>query len=106
MRPSGFCAAHDPGNVTAFREASARGGRGKATAKRVEKLVPATLRPTLDTLLRAVDEVKDGSLTPGQASAMASLAGAAVRVYMVADVEQRLAALEQAQEAQQGGRRA
>ncbi len=106
VRPTGFCPAHDPGNVTAFREASARGGRGKATARRVEKLLPATLRPTLNTLLRAVDEVKDGSLTPGQASAMASLAGAAVRVYMVADVEQRMAALEQAQEAQQGGRRA
>ena len=94
VRPSGFCPAHDPGNVTAFRDQAARGGRGKATARRVDKLVPATLRPTLDTLLGAVDEVRDGTLTPGQASAMAALAGAAVRVYMVAELEQRVGALE------------
>ncbi len=96
--PSGFCWAHDPDNAGARREAQAKGGRNKGAAARAEKLVPATLRPTLATLLAAVDEVKDGKLMPGQASAMASLAGAIVRLYQTGILEERIASLEALQE--------
>ncbi len=106
VRPSGFCPAHDAANVTAFRDQSARGGRGKATARRVGKLVPATLKPVIGTLLAALDEVRDGTLSPGQASAMAALASAVVRLYQTGVLEERLASLEAAHEARQGGRMA
>ncbi len=98
VRESGFCPAHDPGNVTAFREASARGGRGKATARRVDKLVPATLKPVIATLLTALDEAHRGDLDPKVANAMAALAGAVGRLYQTGVLEERIAALEAAQD--------
>jgi len=60
-------------------------------------LVSTVLRPVLDTLLVAVDDVKAGTLTTQQASALASLAGAIVRVYTAGMLEERVAALEEAQ---------
>ena len=50
----------------------------------------------MGTLLAALDEVHDGTLTPAQASAMAAVAGAVVKVYQVAELEQRVEALEAA----------
>jgi hypothetical protein len=66
---------------------------------RAEKLIPSVLHPVLDTLLEAVDGVKVGTLTPQQAGALASLAGAIVRVYSVGQLEERVAALEAARPA-------
>ncbi len=91
---SGYCWAHDPANAIARRETQAKGGRNKSTASRAEKLVPTVLRPVLDTLLVAVDDVKAGTLTTQQASALASLAGAIVRVYQAGIIEERVATLE------------
>ena len=96
----GYCWAHSPANAEARREAQAKGGRQKASAARLDRLVPATL-------LDALDEVRgeDGqapALSPQQAQAMAALARAAVAVYQVAEIEPRLAKLE---EAAQDGRR-
>ena len=102
--PSGWCWAHDPDNAEARRAARSKGGKGKATARRLDRLVPATLRPTLDALLAAVEAVRDGTLEPGRASAMAALASAAVRCYTVAELEPRLSALEAAQDAPDGRR--
>jgi len=45
-------------------------------------------------LLGALEEVHDGTLQPSRATAMAALASAAIRVYEVAEIEQRLDALE------------
>src|SRR5947209_4859301 len=96
-----YCFAHDPARQAERRAARERGGQHKATGARLGKLVPATLRPVLATLLAALDEVHgDGegpTITPAQASAMASLAGAIVKVYQVGTLEERLAALEEAQ---------
>ncbi len=99
--PSGFCFAHDPAGAAERRAARERGGRNKARPRRLDRLVPATLKPVLATLLAALDEVRgeDGrppALTPAQASALASLAGAAVKVYQVGVLEERIAALEAA----------
>ena len=92
-----YCFAHAPELAEVRRASREKGGRGKATAARAEKLVPAVLRPVLDTLLAAVGEVKDGTLTTQQAGALGALAGAIVRVYQVGTLEERLAALEAAQ---------
>src|SRR5215218_1230571 len=103
-----YCFAHDPARQEALRVSRAEGGKGKAAAARAEKLVPAILRPVLDTLLDAVGEVKAGTITTQQAGALSSLAGAIVKVYQVGALEERIGALEAAQEAQAGqtGRRA
>ncbi len=95
----GWCFAHHPDRTAERRAAREKGGRGKATAVRAEKLVPAVLRPVLDTLLAAVGEVKAGTLTTQQAGALSSLAGAIVKVYQVGTLEERLTALEAAQQA-------
>ena len=96
-----YCFAHDPEQAEARQAAREKGGRGKAAAARAEKLVPAVLRPVLDTLLAAVGEVKAGAITTQQAGALSSLAGAIVKVYQVGTLEERIAALEQVQEQQQ-----
>jgi hypothetical protein len=91
---SGFCPAHDPDRLDANRAARARGGKGKSRLARVERLVPASLRHLLATLLDAVEDTRQGALDPKVATAMASLAGAVVRVYQSATTEQQLADLQ------------
>lgn len=91
---SGYCAMHDPARQAEMAAARIRGGRHKATKVRVEKLVPAVLRPVLTSLLAALPEVRDGTLTTQQAGALASLASAIVRVYTTGTLEERVAALE------------
>src|SRR5581483_11343713 len=91
---SGFCFAHDPALAERRAEARAAGGKGKSTAQRLTKLVPASLKPVLCKLMDALDEVHDGTLEPRQASAMASLAGAITRLYETASLEERIQTLE------------
>src|SRR5579875_1447738 len=89
--PSGFCPMHDPdrqAEVAAIRRA---GGHGKATSSRLARRVPPSLRPVLTQLLDGIGEVHDGTLAPGQASGMAALATAAVRIFAAVEVEERLA---------------
>jgi len=43
------------------KQARAAGGRATARATRAEKLMPAKLRPVLDTLLAALGKVEDGT---------------------------------------------
>jgi hypothetical protein len=94
--PSGFCALHDPARQADVQAARVRGGKGKATAARVARLVPGTLRPVLTMLLEALDQTHVGELDPKVAGAMAALAGAICRVYQAGTLEERLQALEQA----------
>jgi hypothetical protein len=98
-----YCLAHDPARQAALRASRERGGRGKAAAARAQKLVPATLRPVLDGLLDVFDEVKAGTLDPKVGTALGSIASAIVKVYSVGALEERLQALEQAQQGQGGG---
>ena len=74
--------------------ASRRGGQNKATARRLDRLVPSSLKPTLSTLFTALEEVHAGTLDPRAAGAMAALAGAIARLYTAAELEQRVAELE------------
>ncbi len=91
---SRWCFAHDPALRDKRQEAYAAGGRGKATPQRLQRLIPASLRPVLDKLFLAVDEVHDGTIDPRVAGAMASLAGAIGRLYETAELEERLQAME------------
>ncbi len=91
---NGFCWAHDPDKREARRAARAKGGRQRATSARAEKLLPSHMRPVLGAVLAAIRDVRAGAITPAQASAIASLAGAAVKVYQVGLLEERIADLE------------
>ena len=93
---SAWCFAHDPNRAAQRDEARRKGGRGKARVARAEKLVPASLRPTLSLLFTALEETHAGELDAKQAQAMAALAGAIARLYTTAELEQRVTELEQA----------
>lgn len=97
MGTGSLCYAHDPARATERDEARRKGGANSATRARLDRLVPATLRPMIGSLLEALDEVHAGTLDPRQASAMASLAGAITKAYGVGVLEERLTALETAQ---------
>jgi hypothetical protein len=91
-----FCWAHDPAQADHRAAVRAKGGRNRAHAARVERLVPGTLRPVLALLLEALDETRRGELDAKTAGALAALAGAICRVYQAGTLEERLQVLEQA----------
>ncbi len=92
---SGYCTFHDPALRETTREARRAGGRNSSNAARAAKRIPRDLGDLSRRLFEALDEVHRGDLDPKRATAMASLAGAAIRVHEVAELELRLAALEE-----------
>ena len=94
----GRCWAHSPAKKEERRAARAKGGRQRATSVRAEKLVPSHMRPVLGAVLAAIRDVRSGAITPAQGSAIGSLAGAAVKVFQVGILEERIERLEQQQE--------
>ncbi len=98
MGSGDHCFAHDPAKAAQRDEARRKGGQGRATRARLDRLVPATLRPMIGELLDAMQEVHTGTLDPERASAMAALAGAITRAYGVGVLEERVQALESTQE--------
>ncbi len=98
MGPGVWCFAHDPTRATERDQARRKGGANSATRARLDRLLPATLRPMIARLLDALDEVHAGTLDPKQASAMASLAGAITKAYGVGILEERVQALEEQRE--------
>ena len=97
-RASGYCWAHDPALREKRRAACRAGGQNKANAARAQRLVPSQLRPVLGLLIRGMDEVYRGTLEPTRYSAMASGAGAVCKLFALAELEERLLALERSQE--------
>lgn len=95
---SGLCWAHDPANQERVRAARSAGGHAKSRAARIERLMPNVLRPVLERLLTALEEVHEGRLTARQAEAMSALSTAICRVYEIGCLEERLFDLEQATE--------
>ncbi|MBM3943365.1 MAG: hypothetical protein FJ316_10685 [SAR202 cluster bacterium] len=89
-----FCLAHSPAYQERMAEARKKGGHGKSRANRAEKLMPAHLRPVYNLLAQALIQVFQGGLAPQQASAMAALAGAMVKVLTAGELEDRLRTLE------------
>ena len=94
MGSGDFCYAHDDTRATERDRARRKGGTNSATRHRLDRLLPATLRTMIGSLLDALDEVHRGDLDPRQASAMAALSGAIVRAYSVGILEERVQTLE------------
>jgi hypothetical protein len=90
----GYCFAHSPTRTAERQAAQQRGGQHRASVVRLHRLVPPRLLPIFDRLEAALGEVHDGTLSPGQAMAMAALARALVAVLTAGEVEQRLRELE------------
>ena len=90
--PSGRCIGHSP----EAQEARRQGGYGRSRAARAGKLLPVRLRPVAEILETALKEVHEGKLDPRVATAMASLAGALVRVVTSGELEERVRQLEAA----------
>ncbi len=84
---SGYCFAHDPATKDKREAARVKGGENSSHAARLEKLLPSRLRPTFDRLEAAIKEVHEGRLNPSQATAMASLTGAMVKVIKAGEEE-------------------
>ncbi len=99
------CFAHDEANRQRANEARRRGGHGKANTARARKRMGAELQDIVKMVEAALGGVYKGSLTPQQGSAIASLAGAWVRIHELGEVEQRIADLEARLETRQAQRR-
>lgn len=95
-----YCFAHDPAREADREAARAKGGQNRSAAARANALIPATLRPVLYGLLEAFEEVKAGTRDPRTGTALATIASAICRVYTAGTLEERVAALEAAQAAQ------
>ncbi len=92
--PSGYCWAHDSDLRDKAKEARRLGGHNRSSTVRASRHMPRSMQDLAQRLLEAVDEVRSGELDPKKATAMASLAGAAVRVYEVGQLEVRVEELE------------
>ena len=84
---SGYCFAHDPATKDKREAARVKGGENSSHAARLEKLLPSRLRPTFDRLETAIKEVHEGRLDPRRATAMASVAGAMVKIIKAGEQE-------------------
>jgi hypothetical protein len=91
---SGYCLNHDPNRAAERQAARERGGRNRADAVRLGKLVPPRLLPIYGLLEAALREVHDGTLDPRAATAMASLGRALVAVLTAGELEGRVRDLE------------
>lgn len=86
--PSGYCVAHDPALQQKREEARVNGGTNSSRVARLEKLMPRRLRPVYDRLETALQDVHEGRLDVSRAKAMASVAGAMVRVLQAGELEE------------------
>lgn len=93
----GYCYQHDPKVTDAMRHRSrSLGGKNTSTVARSERMLPPRLRGVFSHVERALLEVYDGTLAPARAQAMASLAGAAVRVLEAGEMEEKVRRMERA----------
>jgi hypothetical protein len=94
-----FCFAHDPDLAGTRAAAAAAGGRNKANRARARKRVLAaglSLDEVDGALCQALLDVLDGTIEPGVATAAATVARSITAVRQAGEIEQRIAALEQA----------
>jgi hypothetical protein len=97
VRDDGYCYWHSPSTASERAEARRRGGRAKSNQSRAKRqmesaaMTPNEIQGFVAVALRGV---MTGSITPGIANAVASLARAAVAVREATELEARLSELE------------
>ncbi len=90
------CFAHDPDNRELAMAARSKGGTGRSNAARIQKRLPREVRDIVMIVEQAMGGVLNTSVTPSQGHALASLAGAWVRLHELGEMDARLEALETA----------
>lgn len=87
-RESGYCVGHDPSLDEQRCTGRVKGGENSSRVARLEKLMPRRLCPVFELLEKAIEDVYEGRLDPRQATAMAALAGAMVKVLQAGELEE------------------
>lgn len=90
-----LCWAHDPEHREKASAARRAGGANRSNLARAARHIPRDMKDLTRRLLEAIDQVHRGELEPRSLTAMASGAGAVVRLYEVGELEARLEALEE-----------
>jgi hypothetical protein len=90
-----FCFAHEPALHEKRTQARRKGGQNRATARRLQKFMPASLVPIYELLEQALTDVLAGDLDPRQANAAANLGRALVVVLEHGELEERIRRLEE-----------
>ena len=88
VRDSGYCFSHDPSLEEQRRTGRVKGGENSSRGARLEKLMPRRLCPVFELLEKAIEDLYEGRLDPRQATAMAALAGAMVKVLQAGELEE------------------
>lgn len=88
------CFTHDPDTIERRRYGSREGGKGKSNERRAYKKIPSDIRSTLTVLFDTLEGVRNGSIAPAQAQAIASLSRAIVSAWEAGSVEAKLRELE------------
>lgn len=97
----GLCSSHDPEMRSARREGSRKGGAARSNTRRAIKAW-AAFGKEVDTndvpmiLYSCMEAVRTGAMTPGQASAIATLAKTAGQITNDTEMMKRIEALEEA----------
>ena len=89
-----YCFAHAPAHAAKRAEARARGGKHRANAARLQRLVPPRLVPVFSQLEGALVGVLEGTVEPAQGTSAAAIARAMCAVMSTAELEQRVRDLE------------
>ncbi len=86
-----YCVGHFPNSLEVRR----KGGFNSSKKARLDAMLPGRLRPILELLEKSIEETHSGRLEAKKAQAIASLAGAVVRVLEAGILEERLLRLEE-----------
>ena len=78
---SGYCFAHDAALQESTANGRSRGGKNRSRAVRARKAMGASQEQVLKFVEAGLAGVYKGTLTPQQGSAIASLAGAWVKLH-------------------------
>ncbi len=94
-----LCWAHDPSHRAKAAEARKAGGKNSSRAARIEARTATGVKDISRILESAMGRVYSGTMKPAQGAALASMAGAWIKLREVGEVDERLAELERRLEA-------
>ena len=97
-KSTGLCPLHSENS----HQLHVLGGLSKTRGHMLETRLPSRLKPVLDLLSLSIEQTHRGDLKPAQATAIASLAAALVRVTEFAELMVRVEALEARQRLERG----
>ncbi len=81
-----LCFIHNPANQGRIEEARRKGGKNKGTSARAQKRMPKEVKDIIQVVEAAMGGVLSAKITPPQAQAVASLAGAWVRLHEIGEL--------------------